>query len=199
MSDYSNYLDGNNPVSIFESWFKEALEVEDNGYYFTLSTVAKDGGVNARTLLLKKVLDGRPLFFTNYNSVKGEEIESNNQVAMTFYWDKLGRQVRIRGRATKAPQEVSKEYFHSRGFESQVASYISDQSSVVKNREVLENEFAIARDKFVEGKVPYPENWGGFLVEPFEITFFIYGDHRLNDRFQFKLKGEQWDIERLYP
>jgi pyridoxamine 5'-phosphate oxidase len=199
MTDYNNYLHGDNPISVFEEWFKEALEVEDNGYYFTLSTLAKDGGVNARTLLLKKVHDGKPLFFTNYNSVKGDEIETNNQVAMTFYWDKLGKQVRIRGRATKAPQEISREYFQSRGFESQVASYISDQSSSVENREVLENEFAKARDEFAESGVPYPENWGGFLVEPTEITFFIYGDHRLNDRFQFKLKDGQWDIQRLYP
>ncbi|EQC50791.1 pyridoxamine 5'-phosphate oxidase [Bacteriovorax sp. DB6_IX] len=199
MTDYKNYLETDNPIHVFEKWFKEALEVEDNGYYFTLSTVAKDGGVNARTLLLKKVHEGKPLFFTNYNSVKAEELEENNHMAMTFYWDKLGKQVRIRGTVTKAPREVSENYFKSRGFESQVASFISNQSSPVKDREQLENEFSKARDLYAESGVPYPENWGGYLVEPYEITFFIYGDHRLNDRFQFQLKDGKWENQRLYP
>jgi len=199
MNDYKDYFDTEDPITEFEKWFNEALEVEDNGYYFTLSTIAKDGGVNARTLLLKKVHERRPLFFTNYNSVKASEIEENPSVALTFFWNKLGKQVRIRGKVTKAPVEISKSYFSSRGFESQVASYISDQSSPVRNREVLEQEFAKARDEFAGKEVPYPENWGGYLVEPTEITFFVYGDHRLNDRFQYKLRDEKWEVQRLYP
>ena len=199
MTDYNNYLKNDNPVDEFASWFKEALEVEDNGFYFTLSTLAADGGVNARTLLLKSVVDKKLLFFTNYDSVKGSEIEANDKVSMTFFWNKLGKQVRIRGTATKASKQTSMDYFKSRGFESQVASYISDQSSPVDSREILENEFAIARDKFKEEGVPYPEKWGGYLVDPYEITFFLYGDHRLNDRFQFIKDNGKWHSKRLYP
>lgn len=200
MSDYNNYLRFKDPIKNLESWFEEALAIEDNASAFTLSTVSKDGLPNARTLLLKDILEGELLFFTNYDSPKGRDIEENNHVAMTFYWHKLARQVRVLGKAKKCSEQLSKMQFHSRAYESQVASAISKQGQPVENRQVLEDAF---RDAFkaneATAQMEYPKNWGGYLIEPYEITFFIYGDYRLNDRFQFKLEDSTWKDLRLYP
>lgn len=200
MSDYKEFLGDykESPVEIFETWFKEAVAKEENGPAFILSTVDESGQPNARTLLLKEVVDNRPLFFTNYNSVKAQEITANPNVAMTFYWHRLGRQVRIRGSISKCDIEVSKNYFQSRAHESQVASSISNQSSPIEDRQKLVEEYNEGLERYKE-EVPYPENWGGYLVDIKEITFFIYGEFRLNDRFQFVKKGNEWQSLRLYP
>ncbi|WP_412463163.1 pyridoxamine 5'-phosphate oxidase [Halobacteriovorax sp. RT-2-6] len=200
MSDYKKFIGEykDSPVEIFEKWFKEAVATEENGPAFTLSTVDSEGLPNARTLLLKEVLDFKPLFFTNYDSVKASEIENNPKVAMTFYWHRLGKQVRIRGSISKCDSQISKKYFHSRALESQVASFISKQSSSIEDRSKLEQEYNAGLDRYKD-EVPYPENWGGYLVDIQEITFFIYGEFRLNDRFQFIKKGNEWHSLRLYP
>lgn len=201
MSDYKDFVGEytSSPVEIFEKWFNEAIPKEENAGAFILSTVDKDGAPNARTLLLKDIRNNRPLFFSNYDSVKAKEIEENDNVAMTFYWHRLGRQVRIRGKISKCEKDISIEYFQSRALESQVASFTSKQSSPVSNRKILEEEYHENLMRYNEEGVPYPENWGGYFVEVSEITFFIYGEHRLNDRFQFIKKGSQWDSLRLYP
>jgi pyridoxamine 5'-phosphate oxidase len=200
MSDYKNYLSSSDPLESFKAWYHDALECEENAGAFTLSTIGLDGTPNARTLLLKDVLDEGLLFFTNYDSLKGDEVSKNDNVAMTFYWHNSGKQVRLKGRVKKCDVETSREYFISRGFESQVASYISKQSKPIADREQLVAEYEQAKNKFEKERVvPYPENWGGYIVEPVEVTFFIYGEHRLNDRFKFSLENGQWKDLRLYP
>lgn len=201
MSDYKLFIGefNSSPVEVFSKWFQEALEKEENGSAFTLSTVDSQNRPNARTLLLKEITPKGAVFFTNYDSVKGQEIVENSNVAMTFYWHRLGKQVRVRGKATKCAKEVSESYFHSRAFESQVASLTSNQSRPVSDRKNLESEYQANIVRYNGGEVPYPENWGGYLVDIEEITFFIYGEHRLNDRFQFVKKGNEWESLRLYP
>ncbi|EQC46605.1 pyridoxamine 5'-phosphate oxidase [Bacteriovorax sp. Seq25_V] len=199
MSDYKKYLQSDNPLTNLISWFEEAKEKEENPTAFTLSTIGLDGYPNSRTLLVKDITQDGLTFFTNYNSLKGKEIEANENVSMTFYWHRCGRQVRIKGRIKKVDQEISKNYFQSRPFESQVASFISKQSEVVDSREELVSLYKNGLKEYKETGVPYPENWGGYLVEPCEVTFFVYGEFRLNDRFQFKKESGQWLENRLYP
>ncbi|WP_412474343.1 pyridoxamine 5'-phosphate oxidase [Halobacteriovorax sp. YZS-1-1] len=201
MSDYKDFIGDfkESPVEIFEKWFQDAQDKEENAPAFILSTVDEHGAPNARTLLLKEVHKGKPLFFTNYNSVKAKEIDGNNNVAMTFYWHRLGKQVRIRGKISKCERDISRNYFQSRAKESQIASLTSKQSESVSSRKNLETEYHENLIRYNNESVPYPENWGGYYVEVNEITFFIYGEHRLNDRFQFVKKGNKWDSLRLYP
>ena len=199
MSDYKNYFKRDNPIDNFNDWYDEASKTEDNPAAFILSTYSKEDGPNGRTLLFKGIFESKFLFFTNYISMKSQEIEHENRVALTFFWNKLGRQVRIRGTAEKASFELSKNYFHSRSFEDQVASYISKQSLVVESREKLLEIFEEEKEKYKDGKVPYPDNWGGYLIDPCEIMFFIYQDFRLNDRFQFKKEDGKWKDLRLFP
>ncbi len=199
MSDYKKYLPSSNPFETLSSWFEEAKQKEENPTAFTLSTIGLDGYPNSRTLLIKDVSEAGLIFFTNYDSVKAQEIEKEPKVSLTFYWHRTGRQVRIKGVARKVDAQVSKAYFHSRAFESQVASFISKQSEVIDSREELVSLYNKGLEEFREGGVPYPKNWGGYHVEPSEITFFIYGEFRLNDRFQFKKVGDQWSENRLCP
>lgn len=190
---------GSNPIDNFRNWFSEAKKIEDDCESFTLSTVDINGAPNARTLLFKGVRDENFTFFTNYDSIKAKEIENNNSVAMTFFWLKSGQQIRIRGRAKKMSMEESKAYFKSRNYHSQVASYVSKQSKELKNRKTLVDNYQDVLKQYEDGNLPYPENWGGFLVDPFEMTFFIYGEYRLNDRFNFVKENGKWKVQRLYP
>ncbi len=202
MSDYKEFIGAFNetPVEIFEQWFKAAVEKEENGAAFVLSTVDTEGVPNARTLLLKGFDSHRPFFFSNYTSVKGQEIEANSNVAMTFYWHRLGKQVRVRGKAVKCSLELSRDYFHSRGKESQIASLTSSQSKPISSRKKLEDEFQANVLRYNDQEIiPHPQEWGGYMIDVEEITFFIYGEHRLNDRFQFIKKGQEWESLRLYP
>ncbi len=200
MSDYLDYFKSENPIEIFNSWIGKADEIEENSRAFTLSTIGLDGFPNARTLLLKEFVDGEYIFYSNYNSVKGIEIEKNNKGAITFYWHKSGRQVRIQGSLTKISQDKSRCYFQSRALESQAASACSNQSEEIDSRYDLEKKFQNTLSRAVKGENIYPESWGGYVLTPSIITFFIYGDHRLNDRFKFsKNKSGNWDCVRLQP
>lgn len=199
MSDYKKYLPVENPISSLVLWFEEAKEKEENPTAFTLSTIGLDGFPNSRTLLVKDITSEGLTFFTNYNSLKGQEIEANENVSITFYWHRCGRQVRIKGKVKKVAREISKNYFESRPFESQVASFISKQSEIIDSREGLVKLYEKGLVDYKQSGVPYPDNWGGYIVEPCEMTFFIYGEFRLNDRFQFKKESGQWLENRLYP
>lgn len=199
MSDFKNFLPDIDPRKSLVKWFNEAKTAEENPYYFTLSTIGLDGSPNSRTLLIKEITEDSIIFFSNYTSTKAREIEKNPNVSLTFYWHNLGRQVRLKGRASKVSKVKSQEYFFSRPYESQVASFISKQSGPVESREILEAEFSKAFEKYKDTGVPFPEHWGGYSVELSEIIFFIYGAHRLNDRFKFLKDGTLWRDERLYP
>lgn len=199
MSDYLDFLPFSDPIESLVSWYEDAKKIEDNPHFFTLSTVGIDGAPNARTLLIKEISKDLILFFSNYKSLKAREIDLNNNVALTFYWHKSGREVRLRGKATKVDEKISKDYFFSRPYESQVASFISKQSEPLESKKVLETLFQETFKKYENGDLPYPKEWGGYQIELSEIIFFIYGEHRLNDRFKFVKKGDVWVEERLYP
>lgn len=188
-----------NPIEQFMIWFNEAISCEEfDASAFVLSTVSSESMPSGRVVLLKGILNEGFLFFTNYLSQKGKEIENNPFVAMTFFWPKSERQVRVKGKVEKLDKVRSLVYFHSRPRDSQIASFISPQSQVIESRQVIEEAFYRAQQQFSD-KIPLPEFWGGFIICPLIIEFWQGRENRLNDRLQYTLIDKQWSIQRLAP
>jgi pyridoxamine 5'-phosphate oxidase len=190
-----------NPMQQFRTWF---FEVKDNGGVdevnaMTLSTIGTDGFPKGRVVLLKKYDEYGFYFYTNYNSEKGKSIAINNNVSLSFFWPNMERQIIIKGSAEKTSKADSTNYFHSRPKGSQLGAAVSHQSSVVKSREVLENNLLELENKYLNQEVPKPTDWGGFLVKPISIEFWQGRPNRLHDRIRYILKNDDWIIERLAP
>ncbi|MDB5226018.1 MAG: pyridoxamine 5-phosphate oxidase [Bacteroidota bacterium] len=189
------------PFLQFEKWFSEAVEdkiFEPNA--MTLATTGNDGQPSARMVLLKAYSHDGFIYYSNYESKKGIQIQDNNKVALCFWWAKHSRQVRIEGIASRTPKEKNEIYFHSRPRESQVAALISDQSKVVDSRETLEQLYREKEKEFSDKEIPLKENWGGFIVTPYLFEFWQGKGNRLHDRIQYsKEESGAWKIERLAP
>ncbi len=189
-----------NPINQFMIWFQEAVDtevMEPNA--MNLATVDSDGKPHSRIMLLKGVEENTFKFYTNYGSDKGQQISSNENVSLCFFWIELERQVRIEGVAQKLPREESEAYFKSRPHMSQVGAHASSQSEEVKSREFLDQKFEKLINQFEEGKVPIPENWGGFKVIPNYIEFWQGRPSRLHDRIVYQKIDDNWLIKRLSP
>jgi pyridoxamine 5'-phosphate oxidase len=199
---------GNDPFVQFETWFSEALKseiLEPNA--MTLATATPDGKPSARIVLLKGVEHspenmqvGGFVFYTNYDSKKGQNMAKNAQVALCFNWLDLQRQIRIEGVVSKVAEEVSTEYFNSRPKTSRIGALASPQSKVVPNRKFLENSYKNLAEKYADTEgVPRPENWGGYIVKPTLIEFWQGRRSRLHDRICYTKQTDGWKIERLAP
>lgn len=189
-----------NPIKQFEKWMFEALESgvpEPNA--MILATVDANHKPKARVVLLKEVDDGSFIFYTNYSSDKGKELQQNPNASLCFMWLELERQVRIEGVTEKIPKSVSEEYFKQRPHQSQLGALASNQSEVVESREVLEDRFAELEKKYNEGEVPMPDTWGGYRLIPEAIEFWQGRRSRLHDRVKYELQNENWTIKRLSP
>lgn len=188
------------PLDQFKVWFEEALSakvMEPNA--MTLSTVRQDGLPNARIVLLKGVDQGF-IFFTNYHSAKGEELNSNPFAALTFFWPELERQVRLIGKVSKISSEESDEYFLSRPFSSQIGALASPQSNPIPNRQFIEDRERKLREEFDQQSINRPENWGGYRLIASEVEFWQGRPSRLHDRIQYTQQVDgNWDIQRLAP
>jgi pyridoxamine 5'-phosphate oxidase len=166
----------------------------------TLSTVTSAGAPAARVVLLKGFDESGFRFFTNYESDKGMDLAAHPAAALTFFWDKLQRQVRIVGGVSKVAREASAHYFHSRPRSSQLAAWISEQSRVISGREVLEGRMAEIDARFAGKEVDLPPFWGGYCVAPREVEFWQGRRSRLHDRLRYRRNGEgAWVMERLSP
>ncbi|MEO1202095.1 MAG: pyridoxamine 5'-phosphate oxidase [Pseudomonadota bacterium] len=189
------------PFVQFELWFGEACEhvpFEPNG--MSLSTVDGNGRPTTRTVLLKTFDERGFVFFTNYSSAKATDIEANSQVCLHFFWRELGRQLKINGEAAKIPTAETLKYFATRPRGSQIGAWVSEQSSVVSSRSLLEMQFQKMKDKFANKEVPLPSFWGGYRVVPDVIEFWQGRTNRLHDRFQYSRQDDDgWVIERLAP
>ena len=188
------------PFRQFEKWFQEAEAAkipEPNA--MTLSTATRDGKPSGRTVLLKG-LDGRGfVFFSNYESRKGRELHENPQAAMLFPWLVLERQVIVEGTVAKVPREESEAYFHSRPRASQLAAWVSQQSSIISSRSVLEDSMKMLEQKYAGRDVPLPPHWGGWRLVPETVEFWQGRRSRLHDRLRYRRDKDGWLIERLAP
>jgi pyridoxamine 5'-phosphate oxidase len=190
------------PITLFRDWFKE---VEDLGSgsevnAMTVTTIGLDGYPKARVVLLKQFTFEGFVFYTNYNSEKGKAIEANPNVCLSFFWPDMERQVIIKGKASKTPQNTSDGYFDSRPEGSRLGAIVSPQSQVIPSREYLEDNLK-QFEKEVEGKeIVRPEHWGGYIVNPVEMEFWQGRANRLHDRIRFKLQEDfTWKTDRLAP
>ena len=190
-----------NPYRQFEKWFLEAQKsevLEPNA--FVLGTVDQNKQPFQRTVLMKALNEKGIVFYTNYESRKARHIGYNNQVSALFPWYSLERQVNIMGKAVKVSTKESLQYFTSRPHGSQLGAWVSQQSRVITSRSILEMKLAEMKRKFKEGKVPLPDFWGGYRIEPVSFEFWQGRKSRLHDRLLYtKEDNGDWKIERLAP
>ncbi len=224
----SDFVDKKNPLLCLKEWMREAKEARvKEPEAAVLSTVAWRKSTSlwetffmllsygawlplrptSRVVLIKEIRDQDLIFYTNYKSLKGQQIKRQNCVALNFYWEVLGRQVRLEGRVKKTSPEHSLKYWNTRSFKSQISQYVSHQSQVLKSKTELEKLWQEAYKKFFASqKVPCPAYWGGYFFTPHLMEFWTAHTHRLHKRVQFKRKksvfsktGNDWCSSNLYP
>jgi pyridoxamine 5'-phosphate oxidase len=155
---------------------------------------------SARIVLLKDFDERGFVFFTNYSSDKGRQLEINPNAALVMYWMEVERQIRIEGKVKKTSREESQEYFHTRPFGAQLGAWASQQSQVIDARRVLDARLEEVKQRFTEGQIPLPPHWGGFRLKPERIEFWQGRPDRLHDRFRYTLQSSgSWSIDRLAP
>lgn len=187
------------PFAQFDLWLKEALPIEIEANAMQLATATKEGRPSCRTVLLKEFTSQGLVFFTNYESRKGQELKENPRAFVLFLWKKLERQVSIEGSIEKISREESERYFQTRPRGAQLGTIASKQGSVVSSREFLDAEYQKAEKEF-DGKLPsLPSYWGGYRLIPERFEFWQGRTNRLHDRFQYRQEGDHWVIERLSP
>ena len=189
------------PILLFKKWLSEAenKEIRDPNA-MQLATVSKNGMPSVRTVLLKDIINGDFVFYTNYESRKSEEINETSKGAICFYWKSLNRQVRLVGSIQKVSDEISDKYYKSRSKGSRIGAWASKQSKELESREVLMEEVKLFEAKYNDD-IPRPSFWGGFALKPVEFEFWEDGNFRLHDRFivrPTKIKNE-WIAKRHYP
>jgi pyridoxamine 5'-phosphate oxidase len=189
------------PLTQFLAWFDEALASDINEpTAMVLSCATPDGKPSSRVVLLKGVDEEGFVWYTNYLSRKGSELDVNPHASLLFFWPELERQIRIEGVVTKVSQEQSTEYFHSRPFDSQVGAAASPQSQVVPSREFLADLFSMMHTAATNAQhVEKPPHWGGYKLVPTAIEFWQGRPSRMHDRIRYRSDNDQWIIERLAP
>jgi pyridoxamine 5'-phosphate oxidase len=189
------------PIAQFRRWFDDARAaeiIEPNA--MTLATCSPEGTPSARIVLLKDVSDAGFVFFTQYRSRKGQELEANPRVALVFFWKEIERQVRIVGTALRVTDAENAAYFAQRPRGARLGAWASHQSTIIQNRTTLEAEALRAEARFAKNDVPCPPYWGGYRVSPSEVEFWQGRPNRLHDRLRYRRNDEgQWVIERLQP
>jgi pyridoxamine 5'-phosphate oxidase len=204
-TNYQKYeLDENsvrkNPFEQLNLWLNDALESHvPDPTAMVLSTIDQDGYPDSRIVLLKEVTAEGLVFFTNYSSAKGKQLQAQNQVSVVFFWPKFERQIRIKGITEKISEEDSEAYFLSRPIESQIGAWASPQSQVIAGRQVLDDHFSYYKKYFQQHEMKKPTQWGGFLIHPVRFEFWQGRSNRLHDRIEFQLNEGNWQIRRLAP
>ena len=195
------------PLVQFQKWFDEAQlkgsskeDVPDwlEANAMTLSTANADGAVSSRIVLLKGLTNTGFVFYSNYESTKGSQMESNPQVSLCFFWPHLERQVRIEGMVSKTSRSQSTAYFHSRPRDSQLGAIVSEQSSET-TRDSLESRMIELQRKYADIEIPCPDYWGGYEVTPTQIEFWQGRPSRLHDRIVYRAVEDGWSISRIAP
>ncbi len=190
-----------NPMALFEKWMQEIRDanVLTDPTAMSIATVDETGQPFQRIVLLKRFDDDGFVFFTNLESRKSVQIAQNKKVSLLFPWHALERQVAVTGEAESLSTAEVLKYFVTRPKESQIAAWVSKQSSKISARQALETKFAEMKAKFSKGEVPLPKFWGGYRVKASSIEFWQGGEYRLHDRFLYTKQNSGWDISRLAP
>lgn len=189
------------PMEQFKLWFAQAEELElDEPNAMCVASVGAGGQPSTRIVLLKGISEGGFVFYTNYESRKASELEGNPKVAANFFWLPLQRQVNITGKVERVSKAESLKYFLTRPLGSRLGAWTSPQSKVITSRQILEAKLEQMKRKFADGKVPLPDDWGGYRIVPESIEFWQGGASRLHDRFMYsKNEAGIWSAERLAP
>ena len=190
------------PFSQFTHWWEEAIKSDiDEVNAMTLATATPAGIPSARIVLLKGYSENGFIFFTNYLSHKGKELQDNPHAALVFFWKELERQIRIEGMVEKISGEESDSYFQTRPLKSRIGAWASPQSENIKDRNVIENKFADMEKQFgTVADIPRPPHWGGYIVKPKLLEFWQGRRSRLHDRIQYTIDSAgKWQMERLAP
>ena len=188
-----------NPIQQFNIWLQEAianLVSEPNA--MVLATATKNGEPSARNVLLKSADEKGFIFFSNKQSDKAKDLAENPQATLLFSWLSQHRQVIVKWKVSEISREESNEYFQTRPYGSRISAWVSNQSQVIKNREVLEQKVKEFMDKYPE-EVPMPDYWGGYILKPESVEFWQGRPSRLHDRIRFTKKENSWIIERISP
>ena len=189
------------PFDQFQDWLDQALfsEIRDPTA-MVLATIDDTGKPWQRIVLMKDFSKRGFIFFTNYKSAKGAAISNNSEVSLLFPWNELDRQVIVGGTAEKLSKTDSELYFKSRPRESKLVALFSDQSRSVEDRESMIAKVSVLNQKYPGDEIPFPEDWGGYIVTPSRMEFWQGGENRLHDRFLYVLGVDQtWEIKRLQP
>ncbi|MGI9250560.1 MAG: pyridoxamine 5'-phosphate oxidase [Pseudohongiellaceae bacterium] len=189
------------PFDQFDKWMQQAIALQiGDPTAMTAATVSADGQPSQRIVLLKNSDKNGFVFYTNYDSRKADELTHNSHISLHFPWHAIDRQVKVCGVAEKVSHEEAQQYFLTRPRESQLAAAVSNQSQVLDSRTLLLEQFTAMNEKFAEKKIPMPDFWGGYRVQPHEFEFWQGGANRLHDRFRYRLlDNKQWQIDRLAP
>jgi len=189
------------PIAQFTAWWEQAVEsaIEEVNA-MALSTVNKEGRPESRIVLLKGYSEKGFVFFTNYESDKGDQLQQNAHCSLLFFWKELERQVRINGRAEKISAQESDDYFNSRPEGSKIGAWASPQSRIVESQQWLHENFERIKTQYQNNTISRPPHWGGFIVRPVSIEFWQGRPSRMHDRIKYSLQQDGgWKIERLAP
>jgi len=187
------------PLVQFARWYGRAAEELDSPEAMALATADAQGRPSARMVLLKSWDEDGFVFFTNYDGRKSHDLDANPQAALLFYWEPLGRQVRIEGPVARTTAAESDAYYATRDVTSRIGAHASHQSRPVADRQTLDDQVARWTAEFADGDVPRPAWWGGWRLAPRAYEFWQQGAHRLHDRVRYEPDGRGWARRRLQP
>ena len=189
-----------NPMELFSKWYAEAVQADINlPEHMVLSTVDGDARVSSRVVLLKDYGDEGFVFYTNYGSRKGMQLSSNPNCSLVIFWAQLDRQVRVEGRAERVSESTSDYYFASRDRLSQLGAWASKQSAPITSRSLLARNLQHTVKQYEGNEVPRPPSWGGFLVRPDMLEFWLGQPGRLHERLRYQVRGRIWHKDILSP
>ena len=197
----SCFEDLDNPIELFKKWFAKAEKTEINDpNAVAVATSNKDNRPNVRMVLLKGLSDKGFVFYTNFNSKKGNELKENPKASMCFHWKSLRRQVRVIGSVEEVSKKEADDYYNSRPYKNRIGAWASSQSQTLDKRNTFLEKIKEFEKKYPdENNVPRPPHWSGWRVLPDEIEFWVDVEGRIHERLNYKSKNGQWKKELLYP
>ena len=197
----SIFEDLDNPIDLFRNWFKKAEETEINDpNAVALGTADQKNQPSVRMVLLKGLSNEGFVFYTNFNSKKGNDLKTNQQASMCFHWKSLRRQVRVIGKVQQVSEKEADEYYNSRPYKNRISAWASNQSEKLDSRDTFIKKISEFEKKFPDQKeVPRPPHWSGWRILPKEIEFWLDGEGRVHERLNYTNNNSKWTKEILYP